>query len=163
MTTNTFLPENYEIPTKPFFKFETGKNLFRVLDSPIIGWQAWDDEKNVHRFRMDNKPAKPLGKQPVKHMWCLKVWNYKTNRVEVLEITQSSIQEAIKEISGNAKWGSPLGYDIEVTRTGEGINTEYTVVPEPHTALTEAQELAFGDTYCNLEAMYEGKDPFSKE
>ena len=37
-----FLPTSYEVPNKPgnYMKFADGENRFRVLASPILGWEA---------------------------------------------------------------------------------------------------------------------------
>ena len=167
-TTQDFLPNNYELPSKPYMKFVAGDNIFRILDSPITGYIY---------FNADNKPVRQReeftelpddikyvnGKpQPIKHFWAMKVWNYKSGRVEILEITQNGIQKGILSLSKNPKWGSPLHYDICVTKTGEMLTTEYTVMPEPKSELTDEQARGQQDTYVNLDALYDNADPFTR-
>jgi hypothetical protein len=164
MTDTNFLPDNYEIPTKPYFKFIPGDNRIRILASPIIGYEYFTNDNKPVRSKesFDEMPSdiKPDG--AIKHFWAMKIWNYHTTRIEIMEITQKGILTAIKSLAENPKWGTPLGYDICITKKGEGLNTEYTVIPEPKSELTEVQELAFADTYVNLEALYTNGDPFIK-
>ncbi len=165
---NPFLPDSYEIPSKPYTKLQIGDNTIRILDSPIIGYVY---------FNQDNKPVRQReafeeiphdikiqnGKvTAVKHFWAMKIWNYKTNRIEILEITQKGIQEAIKSLAENMKWGHPSGYDIVINKKGEGLTTEYSVIPEPKTELADEQARALTDTYVNLDALYTNGDPFTK-
>lgn len=157
-----FLPEDYKIPTKPYMKFEDGENRFRILSSPVIGWVDWKDS-TPYRFRMNEKPEKPLTDKPIKHFWVVVVWNYANSRIEILEITQVGIQEAIQSYAKNPKWGHPSGYDIVVTRKGSGINTEYTTIVEPKEPISEKIELAYNDAHINLEAYFTGGDPFAGE
>jgi hypothetical protein len=62
----------------------------------------------------------------------------------------------------NPKWGVPQNYDIAITKTGEGMDTEYTVQGEPPIAEpSEEIKAAFAAKYVNLEALFVGADPFS--
>ena len=138
---------------------------FRILSSAIVGYQY---------FTKDNKPVRqkePFDEAPldikeggkIKPFWAFIVWNYQFKRVQILELTQKSIMTYIKKaLVDNVKWGDPKMYDITVNKTGEGLDTEYTVAGEP--PLSEPSEeikIAFTNKYINLEALYEGADPFS--
>lgn len=162
-----FLPTNYEVPQKPgnYMKFLDGENRFRILASPIIGWVAWEDTKEGGRkpirHRMD-EPFDPGKVDPenIKHFWAMPVYNYTDKRVQILEITQKTIQRELKTLARNKAWGSPLGYNLAITRTGQKLDTEYTIVPEPPTPLDKEIKEAFEGTTINLEALYSGEDPF---
>jgi len=165
----TFLPKNYELPKSgsSYMKFEQGENLFRVLSSPIIGWLDWKEEDGKRkplRFRMDEKPAKPFNpKKPIKHFWAMKVWNYKTEKVEVLEITQSGIQSKIKALVDDSDWGKPFDYDLRIVREGEGLDTEYSLNPKPKKDLPKEIQEKADEVEVNLEALFDGEDPFVKK
>jgi hypothetical protein len=157
-----FLPEEYKMPQAEsrYLKFVKGDNIFRIMSSPIVGWIDWAD-KTPHRFRINNKPAFSLDpKGKIKHFWAMIVWNYATKQIEILEITQSGIQKAIKNLADDKDWGSPLNYDIRVTREGDGLETEYSINPKPHTKLSDEVTNAFMETPVNLEALYESENPF---
>ncbi len=163
-----FLPDDYNVPSQPrgYMKFEEGINRFRVMSSPILGWEWWEEDKDgKHPKRVKRREEIPseawIGKQPPKHFWALKVYNYRDKAFQILEITQQTIQGPITELARNEKWGDPREYDIVVKKQGEGLETQYTVMPEPKSGLPLDIKEEFSNWQCNLEALYEGKDPFN--
>ena len=110
---------------------------------------------------MNEKPDAPIDpKYPIKHFWAMIVWNYQTERIEILEVTQISIQQVITTLSRDPEWGSPFGYDIKVERLGKGLDTKYTILGMPPAPVTDEIKEAFLDVPINLEALYKGEDPF---
>lgn len=165
----SFLPDKYEIPSAStgYMKFKQGENKFRILSNAIVGWESWvvDEEGNRKplRWRMGEKvPAEKIGDNP-KHFWAFVVWNYNEEKVQILEITQKGIMRAIKALTADEDWGDPRNYDIVVIRTGEGMETEYQVKPKPKSKLDEGILRFYKDLTINLEALFEGKDPFESE
>jgi len=69
--------------------------------------------------------------------------------------------KALKALIDNPKWGDPHGYDICVTRSGKGFDTEYIVQPSPHSKLDDKILAKFQEANINLEALFEGLDPFT--
>ena len=162
-----FLPNDYKVPDSGnYMKLKAGENTFRVLSSAITGFEYWTGESKPVRSKEQFKatPDIKLDKNGVasqiKHFWAFVVWNYASSKIQILEITQSSIQGAIKAIVDNKKWGDPKGYDITITRVGEGLDTEYSIMPNPHSTLDKE---TVGEFNIDLEALYDGSDPFSKE
>jgi len=101
-------------------------------------------------------------KKQIKHFWAFIVWDYSDSSIKILEITQAGIQSAIKSLTMDADWGAPYGYDIKVIRKGTTMeDTEYTVNPSPHKKLTEEVTTAFAEKPVNLEALFDGEDPFA--
>ena len=158
-----FLPENYKSPEGNYMKLQDGENTFRVLSSAIVGWEYWNRDNKPVRSEKDfvQTPAdirmedgKPSS---IKHFWAFLVYNHRAEKQQILEITQSSIQNAIRALVQNPKWGDPKKYDITITRSGSGFDTEYTVMPNPHT------ELEIKPINVNLNALYTGGDPFANE
>lgn len=162
----TFLP-GYEVPKPPsqYMKFEQGANKFRILMSPIVGYSAWTkDDKHI---RTKTEKEIPLDKikedRKVKHFWAMPVWNYNEKRVQILELEQVGIQKKIKGLANNDDWGSPLGYDITVTREGEKLKTDYEVQPSPKSdpsleiseAWAEVKNKGF-----DITKLYTGENPF---
>jgi hypothetical protein len=165
---DNFLPQDYSIPSSSnYMKLRDGENRFRVLGSAVVGYEYWNT---------DNKPvrsSKPFSTQPVdirlddegnptriKPFWAFTVWNYEEKRVQILEITQKSIMQQLKAYADNKKWGHPKGYDIMVTRSGVGLNTEYSTVAEPHTPVSPEIESIYLNTPIDLQALFTGNDPF---
>lgn len=167
-------PDDYEVPKSDslYMKFETGENKFRILEKPIFGWEAWEipvdggKDKPV-RFPMNKKPndLRIYRDQRVNHFWAMPVWNFKTKRVEILQITQKTVLSAIENLARNEDWGSPLGYSITVTKEGSTKeDTKYHVAPTPHKELPEEVQKAFLEVKnkgFNLNELYRGGDPFA--
>lgn len=162
----TFLPTTYEVPEKEgnYMKFKQGDNKFRILSSPIIGWLWWEDTaegRRPVRVRMDENV--PVSKaEDTKHFWAMPVWNYQAKKVQILELTQKTIQKYIKMMANNPKWGPPMEYDLVVTKTGEKLETEYTIVADPKEPLEPYAVDRFKHTPINLNALYDGEDPFEE-
>ncbi len=158
---NDFLPQDYEAPQgqSSYMKLQKGENKFRILSKPIIGWLDWKD-KVPYRFLMNAKPEKPLDKNPIKHFWAFIVFDYADQAVKILEITQSTIQKSIADLSKDEEWGAPFEYDLKVTRKGEDLKTEYTVTPSPKKPLSEEIKKAALDKPCYLPALFTNADPW---
>ena len=167
-----FLPDNYEIPESPsaYMKFVEGENTFRVLSSAIVGFEYWrldsEGKKKPVRAKEDWKeiPADCVvqnGKRESKPFWAFVIFNYSQKRVQILEITQKGIMRAIKALAKNEKWGDPKTFDISINRVGEGLETEYSVMPNPHSPLDPSITKQHEDMNINLEALFDGSDPFS--
>ena len=169
---NEFLPADYEVPVSVgnYMKFQDGENTFRVLSSAITGWEYWNKENKPVRKAQgwsevpdDIKLNADMSPTAIKHFWACIVWNYATNSVQILEITQKTIQTAIKALVKNKKWGDPKGFDISVTRTGENLDTEYSVMPNPHSEIPQEAVDSMMKKNINLEALFDGGDPFASK
>lgn len=163
--TDNFLPEGYEVPSKDngYMKLEQGENRFRILSKALLGVEIWTAERKPVRFRPEEKfEMKPEYTGSPKHFWAFVVWNYQKNQIQILEITQKTIMNAISNLSRNSKWGSPFDYDITIVRTGDGMETEYSITPDPKEPLDPAIKKEFESLKINLEALYESGDPFAE-
>jgi hypothetical protein len=161
----SFLPDSYEAPKSggSYMKLQDGENKIRILSKPIIGWLDWEDRK-PKRFRMDKKPLAPVDPmKAIKHFWAFIVWNYTTEQIEVMEITQRGIQKAIQALSVDEDWKEPFHYDLKITRKGEGLDTEYFVNPSPHKPVGSYVEDMFHEKRCYLDALFDGADPFDSK
>lgn len=176
--TDTFLPVGYSIP-KPitnYLELESGENKIRILSAPIFGFEWWKDkEGNILpkgqqikkgdvcvRVRMGEKvPVKAA--ETVKHFWAMPVWNYSAQRVQIWVLNKVSIQRPISLITQNPKWGSPTEYDLNITKTGEGFDTEYSVTNDPKEPLEKTIIEAFAATRIDLNRLFDGADPFETE
>ena len=165
----SFLPKDYDVPAgeSGYMKFEEGENKFRILASPILGWEFWNDVdggRKPVRFRMETQvPVEEVDNpEEGKHFWAMPVWNYKAKKVQILEITQKGIQRTLRAIARDKEWGSPLEYNLSVVRTGKGLETEYETIPSPPGKLRIEIKKAYKETSINLEALYDGDDPFKE-
>lgn len=172
----SFLPKDYNIPERGggYMKFKQGQNRFRIMSEPILGYETWIDvdggRKPLRKPMDDSWDPGEHDPSKIKHFWAMIVWNYEAKDgagdVQILEITQKGIQKSIKAMSRDKDWGSPIGnkgYDIVVTREGEGLETEYQTNPKPHKELEDGMETFVEDMNINLKALFSGDDPFEKK
>lgn len=160
-----FLPTSYEVPKAGgnYLKLQQGDNVIRILSTPIIGWEDWDDNKPVRFPYTAQKPAPIDPTRPVKHFWAFVVWDYQDKRLKILEITQSTIQEVIKNLNDDTDWGSPLNYDINIKKTGEKMETKYSVIAKPPKQLDTEIIEAYAKTHIDLNQLFSGGDPFAEK
>ncbi len=160
--TNDFLPQGYEPPKQVsgYMKLTEGEHKFRILSKPIVGWLDWIDKKPL-RFPLDKKPAAPIDpERPIKHFWAMVVWNYADEAIQILEVTQASIQKRITALANDPDWKDPKNYDLKIVRTGKGMDTEYVVSPVPHKEITPEVIEALVKKPVKLEELFSGGDPF---
>jgi hypothetical protein len=165
MSKIAFLPQGYQAPKSSNFymKFQDGENKFRILTQPILGWEDWQDKKPI-RYAFDQKPLRPLDpKKAVKHFWAMVVWNYAEEEIQILQITQTSIRKSLEALCADDDWGAPYFYDLKLMKSGKDLETEYTLNPVPHKQLSSHVKERFNERRCNLDALFHGEDPFSKE
>lgn len=162
-----FLPENYESPKAAnagYMKLQDGENRIRILSAPILGWEDWTLEKKPIRFRYSEKPTSSIDpKKPVKHFWAMIVWNYNEQKIQILEITQATIRKCLEKLCKDPDWGAPYFYDIKICKEGQNVDTEYTVNPISPKPVAEQIIDQFNSNPCNLEALFDNGDPFSRE
>jgi len=173
-----FLDKDYSIPTDSnYMKFVQGENRFRILSSPIIGMEYWITDPKDSKKRMPvrkhmgvNIPVSELEENPKthkvdlpKHFWALSVFNYQDKRVQILEITQKGIQKAVLALTKSKGWGSPKDYDLVVSREGEGMDTEYMVMPQPKADVEDGILTLYKDMGIDLDQLFVGGDPFKPE
>ena len=137
------LEPTYDVPStgeSSFMKFVKGENRFRILGTPIMGYQYWQDDRTPVRIKTAGEA--PAGEKP-KHFWQIPVWD--GNSIKVLDVTQSTVQKQLTELDRNSEWGNLTEYDVIVTRSGDGMDTTYTVTPCPKAPLGEETKSAYGE------------------
>lgn len=163
---NFFPTEDYKIPTTSnYMKFQEGENSFRVLSSAIIGYEYFNSENKPVRSRepFDEMPLDIKKDGRINHFWAFVVWNYEEKRIQILELTQKGIMKTMQSYIKNPKWGNPREYDFIVTRTGSGLDTEYTVSVNPKSELSGNISESYKNAKIDLNALFTGKDPFKAE
>lgn len=173
MSDNTFLPSEYDVPQKAgnYMRFTEGINRFRCLTSPILGWETWqtlvDGTRKPVRKAMDQpfnvSEVEDGNPEKIKHFWAMVVYNYEEEKIQILQLTQKGIQKSLRALAKDEDWGSPLGYDIVITREGKELETRYQVNPKPAKELDKKIQDIFDHTVIDLTALYRSEDPFSTE
>lgn len=176
--------ENYDTPeTSNYMSFEEGDNKFRILGSfaektaiqGMLYWKTIEGKRKPVRFPKNpdgTVPSVPISDLETnkfgeldypKYFWALPVWNYQAKKVQILEIKQKTIINAIKAYIGNKKWGNPRDYDINVFRGKEGEKTVYTVTVDPKEDVEESIIDSYVAMDINIQALFRGEDPFAGE
>ena len=93
------------------------------------------------------------------HFWACVVWNYATNSIELLNITQGKVQQDLLALAKNPKWGSLDKYDINIVRGKTGQQVTYTVQPEPPTELSAVIKDKLANTTIDMEKYFAGGHP----
>lgn len=147
---------------------------FRILGSAISGFTAWSADNRPSRFRSEKdipadfnwrlqEKGPHAGKRELpKAFWAFPCWDYETSEVKVWEVSQAGIRESIGGYARN--WGSPVGYDLTVERSGKGLETKYTVVPSEKSPVPADAAKAWNECVAagfDLERLFDGGDPFS--
>lgn len=164
MSTNNFLPEGFELPKASggnYFKPDEGTTKLRFLGKKIFGTVAWTEMHGTRkpiRYRLNEKVT--MGEE-AKTFFALEIWNYDQKKLQIWEITQRTIQEAILTYTNNPAWGDLTKYDIEVTKTGQKLETKYTITAVPPSDMPSEGAQASIEKDIDLEKLYTGEDPFA--
>ena len=175
-----FTPEKFaESQVGNYMKFEEGENRIRILEKPITGYVYWEDAEGnlVPKNEMAGKGGKPVRvkswegltnaqRGAMKGFAAMVVWNYQAERIQILEIKQVGIMNALEALSLSKSWGDTTTFDIVITKTRTGINptdVEYSVMPEPKEPVSKEIKEAYKEAHIDLEALYRGEDPFGVE
>ena len=142
-----------------YFKFKQGANKFRVVSDIETGYVFWTiDNKPVRSLkRPETVPEniKPDGK--IKDTWVCLVYSFDEDAVQIMEVTQMTIIQAMFDLENNEDWGDTKKYNITITRTGEGMDTSYTVMPGKMEDLPEDAQKLVENTDLTLDEMWSGK------
>ena len=156
-----------DIATNRFLSLEQGKNRLRIVGGSedrfgcYLAWHRSEegnkpfrtmDYADAYDYDTDNKPKK---------IWVVLAWNYATEQIEIWEIPQKSIIEALRSLVASADWGDLTNYDIEVSKTGQKLDTRYTVMPQPVKSLTAEIKTEVKDHGIDIKALLTGGDPFA--
>ena len=170
-----FLPDSYEAPagSNKYMKFKDGNNEFRVLGNSIVGMELWINKKPVRhlmsqpftRDELEQADTNDDGsvRRP-KHFWAFPVIDMVDSTVKVLEVTQKSVQDALRVYVEDSDWGDPKEYNVLVKRGGSGLETSYNVIAKPKKELSPDEKVSWEDVKkkgFDVKELFTSGDPFS--
>lgn len=159
----SFLPNDYKPPVSggSYLKLTQGDNKFRILSNSLVGFEGWVDKQPV-RGKTFQEVSQKSGNQAerIKEFWAFVVYDLSDNQIKILSLTQATIKDAIYDYYRDEDWGDPKDYNLNIKREGEGMDTRYTVIPAPKSKVTKEMEQAYKDTPVNLDALFDGDNPF---
>lgn len=166
------LPNDYQIKESNgsnYFKITEEQQAFRILTSPIIGYEYFrvDGEGKIKPVRQREEfkgvPSDSKDGNNPKEFWAFCVRNHNLKKVQIMEITQKTIMKAIVELTKSEDREDPKTYDLNISRTGKGTDTRYSLTPLPKNRFENDEEFENAKNEAKsirLEALYEGDDPF---
>lgn len=133
---NDDVNEELEKKSSSFYALEVGQNKFRIVSDFAWGYKfnfknKAEGEAKGHPFYKLN--AKEVDENRIKLVLtaCMVVYDYQEKTLKPFNIQQKNILNAIKAYVDNPKFGEPTGYDLVISKKGEGKETRYTVIADP--------------------------------
>jgi hypothetical protein len=140
------------------------------MTSPVVGNRYFVELADGSKKPVRKRPGEKINvgeiTEPIKHFWAMVVYNYDAQDFQILEISQKTIQNQIMALINNAKWGNPKQYDLVIKRSGEKLDTDYQVIPQPKQDLEPAIKEGFEGVEIDLTQLYStaqnpyGGDPY---
>ena len=132
------LPASYDIPSSSnslFIRLAKGDNQFRILDTPVTGYVWFEETMDGLKPKRCRETADiPTGTEKPKHFWFVPV--AMDGEIKLMEITQKTVLNELTILDRSPIWGNLSGYEVIVARTGDGLDTKYSVTPCPKTENT---------------------------
>lgn len=165
----SFYPAGYEVKDtqSDYMRLTEGDHKVRILRSPIMGWESWtevDGGRKPQRFKSFQQAVNtPNSDGQIKEFHAFIVWDYESNMIRLLNVTQKSIQRAIYVQTQDEDWSDPTKYDIVIKRSGKGMDTEYSLVFKLPKPLSEQIKKAFDAVKIDEEQYFNGGHPIVRE
>lgn len=145
-----FLDEEYEIPKAPSNYTKIEKDVttkLRVLPSwndkdVIICYEyfdiRWDKPKPIRSLTKFTETPWIKEWEKAKEVWNLKVWNYDLEQIQIYNIPQVTVKEAIMKYFKDEDYLSPVNYDLKISKTWDWYETKYAVLASPPKAFNQS-------------------------
>tara|TARA_R100000781_G_scaffold2519_2_gene4058 strand:+ start:921 stop:1505 length:585 start_codon:yes stop_codon:yes gene_type:complete len=170
-------------------KIQSGSSVrFALLeDAPLEYYEIWGEatDGSVKPFRFATEPTpddiqvefgddytrrlnyEGTAPDPAKFGISVPVFNHDTNSVQVLAITQKSINRELDAISQMEDYANLLEWDFVLDKQGNGLNTEYSLRAVPrkkgtNTTIEEAWSEAKKSGF-DIQRLMTGGNPFKSE
>jgi hypothetical protein len=148
---------------------ESKEHRFRLFGTGVTGFEVWTVDNKPVRYatKPDDADLPPnvkveesTGTPSVRRFLAGLVYDYAAEDFKILQLTQKGLMNGLFKYMQDEDFGDPTDYDIKLTRKGSGLKTEYSLVAAPPKPVAKTIEAEYAELYCNLEALFEGKDPF---
>lgn len=154
-----------EIPkaASQFLQLEEGVVKVRILSDFIEGYSDFDEStKKSATYRVGECPEKAKNPKWFAYFWACSIWNYELEKIQTRQIKSKVAMAKMKALSQDEDRGEITSYDLKVSKTGEGKETKYDVIPANKGPLTPEMTQAYLDANPKLDRMFEGKYPIEK-
>src|ERR1700690_3983338 len=81
-------------------KLEEGEETrIRLLTAGVYGWEDWTEDHKPVRFKDGEKPSSSVNpEKPMKEFMAFGVWNYETDSIQILSLTQKSVIKSLQAL-----------------------------------------------------------------
>jgi hypothetical protein len=161
------IPSDFQPSTgnSNYFKVSPGKHKIRILAGAVTGYVWWEDTpeggRKPGRIPLDGRPPVEYA-ETVKRFLAFPIWNYDSRKIQVWEVTQTSIQKELKALEADPDWANLIDFDLEINREGQDMkSTKYRVTPKPKTP--PDKDIQAVSLLPDLNQLFKGGDPFNPE
>lgn len=147
-----------------------GDKKVRFFGTGIKGWEAWTEDNKP--LRWESKPSEyPAnikrdedGTVNIKRFIAAAIWDYDDEMFKIINLNKTTVLKKFLTYCKAEEYGNPTTYDIRISRTGTGMDTEYELLALPPKAVTKEIATAYAAECANwnLAAMFDGDDPFGE-
>lgn len=163
-----------------------GSMRFYILsDEPLTGYELWfkKAEGGLTPRRVPQEPDEALiaelaadvggtldlrdGKPACNAFAAFAVWDYETEEIRIFSATQKTILRELNRLTSDPDYADLTEWDCQISRTGKGTDTRYTVDFKPSrargplAARVKAAWTAAGESGFDLEALFRNGNPFA--
>lgn len=145
-----------------------GEKRLRYMGHGISGFTAWTTENKPIRWEMkpselpDNIKPDMNGSLAPKKFMAGVVWDYDDSEFKILELTQISVIKQLAKYLTDEDYGDWSEYDIKIKREEKAGKISYTLLAVPPKPVKPEIVKEYEKMpEVNLEALYEGKDPWA--
>lgn len=145
-----------------------GEKKVRFFGEGIMGWEAWTEDNKPLRWELKpselptNLKKSDDGSVSIKRFIAAIVWDYDDETFKIINLNKSSVLKDFLAYYKTPEYGDPQGYDLKISKTGSGMDTEYTTLALPPKPVSKSLADSFVEecSSWNLAAMFDGDDPF---
>ncbi len=121
-----------------YYKLQDGQNRCRIVSEAVPVWTAFDRVNKTAKKYLNELQART--DPEAKKRFALWVIDRNDGQIKLAE-WGVSIMKQIQTLALDKDYtfDSFPSYDIKITRSGSGLDTEYTVTPSPVTPFTEEE------------------------
>lgn len=154
-----------EIPKAPsqFLQLDEGTVKVRVLSDFIEGYSDFDElAKKSTIYKKDECPEKSKNSKWFTYFRACSIWNYELKQIQTRQIKSKVIMAKMKALAQDSDRGDIGGYDLKISKTGEGKETKYDCIPANKWPLDPEMTQAYLDANPKLDNLFLGKYPIEK-
>lgn len=165
-----FSPNYIEPKSKSkYLKLCEGCHVFRILtkkEDVVSYFTAYEDSENGEKIKLvlpdDGQGETPPG---YKNVWAFVVYNIDAETVQIAEFGQKAIKDYLHAIAGGKIKNDWTKFNLQITRSGQLLDTKYTIISDDTSFLTEEANVQIAEELkkINLNSMTKGENPFVED